>query len=153
MMRYNKIRTMDISNGTGIRVSLFTQGCNIHCKGCFNSELWNYSGGKEFTKDTINHLIDLCRDRHISGLSILGGEPLSECNLDSLKELIISFKKELPDKTIWLWTGYYYHQLNDKQKQIVSMVNTLVDGPFEIEHKDPNLLFRGSSNQKITYIM
>lgn len=151
-MRYNKIRTMDVSNGPGIRVSLFTQGCAIKCKGCFNSELWDYSGGKIFTDETINHILDLCDNPHIEGLSLLGGEPLSLVNLVELKKLIIRFNERFPDKNIWLWTGYYYDQLIEQQKEIVNLCDVLVEGPFDIDKKDPNLLYRGSSNQIITKI-
>lgn len=140
---------MDISNGPGIRVSLFTQGCDIHCKGCFNYKLWNFKNGKEFTDKTINKIIELCNSEHIKGLSILGGEPLSMVNLKDLEKLIITFKTTYPTKDIWLWTGYIYENLNDTQKHLVSLVDVLVDGPFIKELADPTLQFRGSKNQRI----
>ena len=81
-MHYNKIRKMDISNGPGVRVSIFMQGCHFHCKGCFNAETWDFNGGKEFNEEVINHIMDLCNNDVISGLSILGGEPLNPKNID-----------------------------------------------------------------------
>lgn len=152
-MRYNSIRTMDISNGPGIRVSIFVQGCPIHCKGCFNKIAWDFNKGKLFTNDTINHILDLANDPHIKGLSILGGEPLAKENLDGVKSLIIAFRDKYPDKDIWLWTGYNYEQLNTKQLKVISLVDSFIDGPFVEELKDPNLLYRGSSNQKVHKII
>lgn len=148
-MRYNSIRTMDISNGPGIRVSIFVQGCPIHCKGCFNKIAWDFNGGKLFTNDTINHILNLAKDSHIKGLSILGGEPLAKENLDGVKSLIVAFKNIYPNKDIWLWTGYSYEKLDAKQLKVLSLVDSFIDGPFIEELKDPNLLYRGSSNQKV----
>ena len=148
-MKYNSIRTMDISNGPGIRVSIFVQGCPIHCKGCFNKVAWDFNAGKDFTNDTIQHILDLADSPHIKGLSILGGEPLAEQNIDRVEALIIAFKKKYKDKDIWLWTGYKYENFNSKQNKVVSKVNVFIDGPFEESLKDPSLLYRGSSNQNV----
>ena len=76
-MRYNKIRKMDISNGPGVRVSIFMQGCAFNCKNCFNPETHDFKGGKEFTDATINRILELCDNENVEGLSILGGEPIA----------------------------------------------------------------------------
>lgn len=148
-MKYNSIRTMDISNGPGIRVSIFVQGCPIHCKGCFNKVAWDFNVGKDFTNDTIQHILDLANSPHIKGLSILGGEPLAEPNIDGVEALITAFKNRYKDKDVWLWTGYKYKDFNNKQKKVVNKVDTFIDGPFEESLKDPSLLYRGSSNQVV----
>ena len=148
-MKYNSIRTMDISNGPGIRVSIFVQGCPIHCKGCFNKVAWDFNAGKDFTNDTIQHILDLADSPHIKGLSILGGEPLAEPNIDGVEALITAFKNRYKDKDVWLWTGYKYENFNIKQKKVVNKVDTFIDGPFEELLKDPSLLYRGSSNQVV----
>ena len=148
-IRYASIRKLDITNGPGVRVSLFTQGCNIFCKGCFNSDIWDYEGGKEWTEKTKNLLLDLCNKPQIKGLSILGGEPLSPQNFDDLKDLLISFKELMPNKTIWLWTGYIFEDLTEEQLEIVKLVDVLVDGPWMIDLGDFSLKYRGSSNQRI----
>lgn len=81
-MRYHKIRKMDVSNGPGVRVSIFMQGCTFHCKECFNPETHDFNGGKEFTQDTINRVLELCENENIQGLSILGGEPMHPKNIE-----------------------------------------------------------------------
>ena len=105
--------------------------------------------GKDFTNDTIQHILDLADSPHIKGLSILGGEPLAEPNIDGVEALIIAFKNRYKDKDIWLWTGYKYKDFNNKQKKVVNKVDTFIDGPFEESLKDPSLLYRGSSNQVV----
>ena len=147
-MRYNKIRKMDISNGPGVRVSIFFQGCHFHCNGCFNSETWNFNDGKEFNEVTINHVLDLCNNEVISGLSILGGEPLNPQNIDGVLYLAKLFKKKYPYKTIWLWSGYLFDEYI-KDKEIVKYVDVIVDGQFKIELSSPLLKYKGSSNQRV----
>lgn len=148
-MKYASIRKLDIQNGPGCRVSLFTQGCNIRCKGCFNYDLWNYEGGKEWNKEIYNHFLELANSPHIAGISILGGEPLSSCNLNELSELFKQFKKIYPDKSIWLWTGYKYEKLSKEQMETVALIDVLVDGPWIQEKSDFKLKYRGSPNQRI----
>ena len=147
-MRYNKIRKMDISNGPGVRVSLFVQGCTFNCKGCFNQETHDFNGGKEFTDDVIEHILDLCENENIEGLSILGGEPLHPKNIEGVTKLAKMYKERLPDKSLWIWTGYLFDK--DLQgKEILNYVDVIVDGQFVEELKDPTLEWRGSSNQRV----
>ena len=148
-MRYNKIRKMDISNGPGVRVSIFMQGCSFNCKNCFNKETHDFNGGKDFNDETVERVLELCDNDKIEGLSILGGEPLD--NLDVVNLLIDEFKKNFKDKNIWLWSGYTYEEiLTDKNKlNIISKCDILVDGKFINKLKNNSLKFRGSTNQRI----
>lgn len=148
-MKYNQIRRMDISNGTGIRVSIFTQGCPFHCNGCFNQETWDFDKGKEFTEKEKELILNLCNSEHISGLSVLGGEPLIERNLMCLNDLFSDLKRQFPKKTIWVWTGFLFENLTEKQLDILKNVDVLVDGQFDLTKKDFNLKYRGSSNQRV----
>ncbi len=147
-MRYNKIRKMDISNGPGVRVSIFFQGCAFHCPGCFNPETWDFDGGKEFNDEVINHVLELCSNDVISGLSILGGEPLNPKNIEGTTKLAKAFKEKYPNKTIWLWSGYLFDEYV-KDKEIVNYIDVMVDGQFKIELSSPLLKFKGSSNQRV----
>ena len=147
-MRYNKIRKMDISNGPGVRVSIFVQGCTFNCKGCFNPETHDFNGGKEFTDETINHIIELCKDDNIEGLSILGGEPLHPQNIEGTTKLAKIFKEKIPNKNLWMWTGYKFDE-NMKQKEVFKYVDVLIDGQFVEAQKNPTLQWRGSANQNI----
>ena len=146
-MRYNKIRKMDISNGPGIRVSIFMQGCSFHCKDCFNSETWDFKAGKEFNDDVINKVLDLASLPHIVGLSILRGEPMHPNNREGTIKLAKAFKKRYPNKDIWVWSGYLFDELKDIEG--LSYIDTLVDGRFVLEKANPTLKFRGSSNQRV----
>ncbi len=146
-MRYSKIRKMDISNGPGVRTSIFMQGCAFHCKECFNSETWDFEGGKEFTDETINRVIELSDKEFIKGLSILGGEPMHPKNIDGTTKLAKMFKEKYPDKTIWVWSGFTFESLKDKE--VLNYIDVLVDGQFKIELFSPKLKWRGSSNQRV----
>ena len=146
-MRYAKIRSMDIANGPGIRVSIFVQGCTHQCDGCFNKEAWSFNGGKIFSQRVLEQFLDLANNPEIVGFSILGGEPLQQGN-DMLK-LVQRMKTQFPNKTIWMWTGYCYEELDDLQKEIVSMIDVLVDGPFIKKMRTMSKRFRGSTNQRI----
>lgn len=148
-MRIANIRRIDITNGEGIRVSLFTQGCSLHCKGCFNYDIWDYNGGELWTEETKRMFLSLCDRPEIKGISILGGEPLSKENYEDLKDLLTTFKQEFPNKDIWLWTGYTVEELTPEQKDIVMLVDVLIDGRWVQELGDFNLKFRGSSNQRV----
>ena len=146
-MRYNKIRKMDIADGPGVRVSIFMQGCSFNCKNCFNPETHNFSGGKEFTDETINHIIDLCNNENIEGLSILGGEPMHPLNIDGTLKLAKIFKKTYPEKNIWAWTGFLFENL--KEKEVMKYIDVLVDGQYVDELHNPTLKWKGSSNQRV----
>ena len=146
-MRYASIRKMDISNGPGFRVSIFFQGCPFHCKNCFNPETWDFNGGEEYTDEIKEKVLALASASHIKGLSILGGEPLDEKNIDGVLELAKAFKEKYPDKTIWLWTGNLFD--NKKDKEIMKYLDVLVDGQYKDELRDPRLKWKGSSNQRV----
>lgn len=147
-MNYAKLRSVDISNGSGVRVSLFVSGCNNHCKGCFNPETWDFKYGKRYHEvDTTNKILKLLDHDYISGLTILGGEPLDVKNLGVVTNLCWIVKHVYPDKTIWLYTGDIYE--NVKYLEVINYIDVLVDGAFVEELKDISLTFRGSSNQRI----
>ena len=146
-MRYNLIRKMDISNGPGVRVSIFMQGCSFHCKNCFNAETWDFNGGKEFTDDTINQVLTLCEEDYIKGLSILGGEPLHPKNIEGTTKLAKAFKEKFPHKNLWVWTGNLFEDVKDNE--VFKYIDVLVDGRFVDELKDPRLKWKGSSNQRV----
>lgn len=150
-MRYAKIRKMDISNGEGVRVSLFVQGCSFHCKNCFNQETWDFNGGKEFTTAEIQKIIELANKDYIAGLSVLGGEPLHNNNVDEVFHIVATFKEKFPNKDIWLWTGFKFEDAikDSKRKFILRNVDVLIDGQFEEDKKDLTLKWRGSSNQRV----
>ncbi len=146
-MRYNKIRKMDISNGPGVRVSIFFQGCHFHCEDCFNPDTWDFCGGKEYTDETIDRVLELCSKDYIVGLSILGGEPMHPTNLPGSTKLAKLFKEKYPDKTIWCWTGFTYEGI--KNNEIFEYIDVLIDGQFKKDLFDPRLHYKGSSNQRV----
>lgn len=154
-MRYAVIRPLDVSNGEGVGVSLFIQGCSIHCKGCFQPETWDFEGGKLYTQEIQNKILELLKPSYIQRFSILGGEPLENCNLFKLANLINAVKKMRPDIKIWLYTGYTVDQLREKLddlgylKYILTHINVLVAGPFIEEEKDLSLKWCGSRNQTV----
>lgn len=147
-MRYNKIRKMDISNGEGIRVSIFMQGCSFNCEGCFNKETHDFNSGIEFTNDTINRILELSSKDYIVGLSILGGEPLHPKNIEGTTLLAKKFKERYPDKTIWVWSGFLFDK-DLKDKEILKYIDVLIDGQFKIDLYSPKLKWKGSSNQRV----
>lgn len=147
-MRYNKIRKMDISDGPGVRVSIFMQGCTFHCKQCFNPETHDFSGGKEFSEDTIKRILELAENENIQGLSILGGEPMHPKNIEGTTELAKAFKEKFPHKTVWAWTGFLFDK-DLKDKEALKYMDVLVDGQFSEELRNPNLKYCGSSNQRV----
>ena len=147
-MRYNLIRKMDISNGPGVRVSIFMQGCSFHCKNCFNKETWDFKGGKEFTDKTIKEVLDLCSKEHIKGLSILGGEPMHPNNIDGTTSLAKAFKEKYPEKNLWVWSGFKFDE-DLKGKEVLNYVDVLVDGVYKDELHDPTLKWKGSANQRV----
>ena len=147
-MRYNKIRKMDISNGPGIRVSIFMQGCAFKCFNCFNPETHDFNGGKEFTDEVIAKIIELAASDQIEGLSILGGEPMHPLNIEGTTKLAKTFKAHYPNKTIWVWSGF----LMDKDlmdKEVLNYIDVLVDGQYKDELHSFLLKYCGSSNQRV----
>ena len=147
-MRYNTIRKMDISNGPGVRVSIFMHGCAFHCKNCFNSETWDFNGGKEFNEETINNVLNLCGQNHIKGLSILGGEPMHPSNIEGTTKLAKAFKEKYPEKNIWVWSGFQFDK-DLKDKEVMKYIDVLVDGQYVDALHNPTLKWKGSSNQRV----
>lgn len=146
-MNYCGLNINDIANGDGVRVSLFVSGCRNHCKGCHNPEAWDFGYGMPFAKETEQEIIKALRPSWIQGLSVLGGEPCEEENEAVLIPFLKRVRSELPNKDIWLYSGYTYEML--QSEEILKQVDVLVDGPFLLEQKDVSLPFRGSRNQRI----
>lgn len=153
-MKYLKITSPDINNGVGCRVTLWLPGCGRHCLGCHNQWTWDYNGGQEFTYDEFDEICDILSKDYISGLTISGGDPLmqSEDVLIDLLQLVHDIKLKYPNKTIWIYTGYYTYELKGTQRHILDYCDAIVEGPFELDKRDTTLPFRGSSNQQITHL-
>lgn len=147
-MRYNKVRKMDISNGPGVRVSIFMQGCTFNCKNCFNPETHDFAGGEEFDEDVIDEVLKLCENEHVEGLSILGGEPMHPINIEGTTELAKKFKEKFPNKNLWVWTGFLFDR-DLQNKEVLKYIDVLVDGQYVDELRDPRLKYNGSSNQRV----
>ena len=155
-MNYADIKTVDIQDGTGIRVSIYVSGCHFHCKGCHNKEAWDFNYGKKFDETTINYIINAMDHEYISGLSILGGEPMELANQQALVGLVKKVKEIYPQKTIWCYTGYKFKEdLLEKMykeysytRELLNNIDIIVDGEFIEEKKLVDLKFRGSTNQK-----
>ena len=152
-MYYGEIKNCDIANGTGVRVSLFVSGCTHHCKGCFNPMTWDFCYGKPYGKAEEDRIVSLLAPSYIAGLSLLGGEPCEPQNITALLPLLRRVKSELPNKTIWCYTGYTLEALLGSRQQAVrhllQQIDVLVDGPYIEEQRDISLLFRGSRNQRL----
>jgi len=165
------MRSMDVSNGENLGVSLFVQGCpEPHCKNCFNPETWNFNGGKEWTEDAKNEFVKLIDKQYIKRISILGGEPLASQNLEGVLDLITTIYVETnssQEKTIWIYSGYVWEdifsdtkiQIDDytakinedyeKRQQIIKLCNVFVDGRYIDSQRDISLKWRGSKNQRV----
>ena len=155
-MHYATIKNCDIANGPGVRVSLFVSGCTHHCKGCFNEVAWDFEYGTPFTEETVQTILDMLRPNYIRGLTLLGGEPFEPQNQGSIVELLRRIKSEMPNKSIWAFSGYLYERITsgtlgdwEITKEFLSYLDVLVDGPFVEEKKNLNLRFRGSENQRL----
>jgi anaerobic ribonucleoside-triphosphate reductase activating protein len=146
-VNYATIKYPDIANGPGVRVSLFVSGCTRRCKGCFNQEAQDFAYGQEFTWETLHELERLVNDSNVSGLSILGGDPLEPENRQWVETLCAYIRHNCPEKTIWLWTGDLWEHVKDLP--VMQYVDILVDGPFVEDLKDLRLKWRGSSNQRV----
>lgn len=160
-MYYGTIKSCDIANGEGIRVSLFVSGCRHCCKNCFNPETWNFSYGTRFTNETIAEILELLKPRYIKGLTLIGGEPMEPENQRDLLPLVQAVREKFGEKkNIWCYTGCvletdllsdgpYRCEVTD---ELLGMIDVLVDGPFIEEKKSLTLAFRGSENQRILYL-
>ena len=156
-MNYATIKTWDIANGPGVRVSRFVSGCTHHCKGCFNEVAWDFDYGEPFTQETIDTILAMLRPAHIKGLTLLGGEPFEPQNQGPIVELLRQVKKELPAKSIWAFSGYLFDRdilagrLGpwEVTREYLSYLDVLVDGPFIESKKNLSLRFRGSENQRL----
>ena len=149
-MNYANIKNTDVSNGTGIRVSLYVAGCRHACPDCFNPECWNFEYGQVFDEQAMQDLLTALSPSYIRGLTLLGGEPLEPENWEGILAVIQRVREVYPQKDIWCYTGFVYEALQDSLVQtILSLTDVLVDGPFVKQLKDLNLRFRGSSNQRI----
>lgn len=148
-MKYAQIREIDITNGSGIGVALFTQGCPYHCKNCFNPETWDFNKGMVWTKETENKIIELLKPEYITRLTILGGEPLIERNIEPLTALLKRVKGIYPNKQVWLYTGGDFEVLEGLYEEIFQYIDILIDGRYIDDLRDYKLKWRGSSNQRI----
>lgn len=156
-MYYGNIKKNDIADGPGVRVSLFVSGCRHHCKGCFNSDTWDFRYGQPYTEATEQEILEALKPDYIQGLTLLGGEPFEPENQKELVKLLRKVREQYPDKDIWSYTGYIYDRdlmeggraFTDVTEEMLSYLDVLVDGPFIEEQRDLTLVFRGSRNQRI----
>jgi len=156
-MYYGEIKYNDIANGEGVRTSLFVSGCRLKCKDCFNTATWSFSFGQPFTEAIQDDVLHSLKPNHVSGLTVLGGEPMEEESQEALLPFLKKVKETFPKKTVWLYSGYLHDQdlipggrkYTPYTDEILSLVDVMVDGPFVSELKDITLRFRGSSNQRL----
>ena len=156
-MYYGEIKNCDIANGEGVRVTLFVSGCTNHCKNCFQPQTWDFDYGKPFTEETEAELFRLLSPRYIRGLTLLGGEPFEPENQRALLPFLRKLRRELPEKTVWAFTGFTWEELHTEGShprcevtdELLSLIDVLVDGRYVEELKDIGLRFRGSSNQRL----
>jgi anaerobic ribonucleoside-triphosphate reductase activating protein len=155
-MNYAEIKPYSIENGTGVRVSLFVAGCRHHCKGCFNEETWDFAYGCPFTEETEQQIMEMLSPAYVKGLTLLGGDPTEPENQEALLPLLRRVRTELPDKTVWTYSGYLYEDFLpggraycEATEEYLSLIDIMVDGPFIMEKKNIMLRFRGSENQRI----
>lgn len=156
-MNYAEIKYCDIANGVGVRTTLFVSGCRHHCEGCFNPVQWDFAAGEPFTSEVEDKIIQSLEPAYVTGLTILGGEPMEQENQAGLLPFLRRVKERYPDKGIWLYSGFTWEQLmqgpsrayGSTVPQVLELLDVLVDGPFVLAKKDISLRFRGSSNQRI----
>jgi len=149
-VNYCGIKKVDIANGSGVRVSLFVSGCRNHCPGCFQPETWDFNYGDPFTRTTEEEIMEALRPSWIQGLSILGGDPMEPENQEALLPFLHRVRAELPEKDVWLYTGYRLESVS--ASPLLPLVDVVVDGPFIEAEKDVSLAFRGSRNQRIIHL-
>ena len=156
-MHYGEIKNCDIANGEGVRVTLFVSGCTNHCKNCFQPQTWDFDYGQPFTEETEAELLRLLSPRYIRGLTLLGGEPFEPENQRALLPFLRKLRRELPEKTVWAFTGFTWEELHTEGShprcevtdELLNLIDVLVDGRYVEELKDIGLRFRGSSNQRL----
>lgn len=156
-MHYGEIKNCDIANGEGVRVTLFVSGCTNHCKNCFQPQTWDFNYGNPFTEETEAELFRLLSPRYIRGLTLLGGEPFEPENQRALLPFLRKLRRELPEKTVWAFTGFTWEELHTEGShprcevtdELLNLIDVLVDGRYVEELKDIGLRFRGSSNQRL----
>ena len=155
-MNYGAIKKCDIANGVGVRTVLFVSGCTHHCKGCFQPETWNFDYGERYTKETEDEIIESLRPDYVDGITLLGGEPFEPENQRELVKLLRRIKKELPQKTVWSFSGFTYEELTGDSRavcevtnEMLSLLDVLVDGEFVEAKRNISLRFRGSENQRL----
>ena len=151
-MNYANLKTYDIANGPGVRVSLFVSGCTHRCKDCFNQEAWDFDYGKPFDHAVMEQILGYLKPSYIKGITYLGGEPMDPRNQAGLLELSRLIRKTYPEKSIWCFTGYVWDripQVSGVTEELITLCDVIVDGPFVAEKKNLNLRFRGSENQRL----
>ena len=153
-MNYARIKKTDVANGYGIRVSLFVSGCTRRCRGCFNSEAWDFRYGLPYTQETEREILEALAPAHIRGLSLLGGEPMEPENRGTVLALAERVKRTYPQKDIWCYTGYDFEKdllqwRSEEVDRLLSLLDVLVDGAFVEEKRNLRLAFRGSENQRL----
>ncbi len=156
-MNYASIKNCDVANGEGVRISLFVSGCTHHCKNCFNAEAWDFNYGLPFDETAQNTVLELLKPDYISGLTLLGGEPMEPCNQKALLPFIQKVKQMYPQKNIWCYSGYLFdkqiiQEMSQKYEYtlpLVQLFDVMVDGKYVDELHDLSIRFRGSSNQRI----
>lgn len=157
MLRYTQIRKYDSANGSGIGTTVFFSGCTHFCPGCFNSEYWDQEVGEEFGPEIWEKVVENLKDEHVSHLSLLGGEPLLFHDPETMENFLAKVKEEVPEKPIWIWTGYTLSELEssidslDRRRLdlLRKYADYVIDGKFLRSEHSPRLLFRGSKNQTI----
>ena len=149
-MNYGAIKTVDIADGPGVRVTLFVSGCRNHCPGCQNPETWDFAFGERWNWQSEQMVVDALRPYWIQGLTICGGEPFEPENEPELIKLLERVRTEMPGKDIWIYSGHTYEELEGRE--LLKYADVLVDGPFIMEQKDAGLAFRGSRNQRIIHL-
>ncbi len=164
-MNYAAIKKRDVANGPGVRVSVFVSGCTHGCKGCFNSEAWDFSYGTEYTEEAEAEILEALAPDYIRGLSVLGGEPMEPQNRGTVLGLLRKVRERFPQKDIWCYTGYEYEKdilrwmreeaeknAVGETEELLPLIDVLVDGEFVEEKKNLRLAFRGSENQRLIHV-
>lgn len=143
-------KAFNFVDGEGVRNSLYVSGCMFHCKGCYNAATWSFNAGMPYSEELEEQIMTDLAQPYVQGLTLLGGEPFLNTNF--LIPLIKRIRKELPKKDIWSWTGYTWEEMMEESEdklEMLSLIDILVDGRFDITKKNLMLQFRGSSNQRI----